>query len=228
MGAFPGAPAPGGLSGLPSGRLDNVGRLERPAGRRGASGVWSREAAGAPAGGGAHVRRGAHRAHLLTPSLSLLQAVADGVFYAELNELLMRELGGEGYSGVEVRVLAGRSTVKQRRQQGRSGRAGAAEAAKRARGRQQQEAEEQQRCRRGVRKQQRQRHRIAAAEAGAGAELVSLRHRSYSTCGRAGGQAGSLVAATGGSLSHGGSSPACLFRTAALPASNCAAVCRSA
>jgi hypothetical protein len=31
-----------------------------------------------------------------------MQAVADGVFYAELNELLMRELGGEGYSGVEV------------------------------------------------------------------------------------------------------------------------------
>lgn len=25
------------------------------------------------------------------------------MFYAELNELLMRELGGEGYSGVEVR-----------------------------------------------------------------------------------------------------------------------------
>lgn len=36
-------------------------------------------------------------------SASFLQAVADGVFYAELNELLMRELGGEGYSGVEVR-----------------------------------------------------------------------------------------------------------------------------
>ena len=34
-----------------------------------------------------------------------LQAVADGVFDAELNELLMRELGGEGYSGVEVRRL---------------------------------------------------------------------------------------------------------------------------
>ena len=34
-----------------------------------------------------------------------MQAVADGVFYAELNELLMRELGGEGYSGVEVRRL---------------------------------------------------------------------------------------------------------------------------
>lgn len=38
-----------------------------------------------------------------------LQAVADGVFYAELNELLMRELGGEGYSGVEV--SAGRGWV---------------------------------------------------------------------------------------------------------------------
>lgn len=35
-------------------------------------------------------------------SVACLQAVADGVFYAELNELLMRELGGEGYSGVEV------------------------------------------------------------------------------------------------------------------------------
>jgi small subunit ribosomal protein S3e len=30
--------------------------------------------------------------------------VADGVFYAELNELLQRELAEEGYSGVEVRV----------------------------------------------------------------------------------------------------------------------------
>lgn len=29
---------------------------------------------------------------------------ADGVFYAELNELLQRELAEEGYSGVEVRV----------------------------------------------------------------------------------------------------------------------------
>lgn len=29
--------------------------------------------------------------------------VADGVFYAELNELLTRELAGAGYSGVEVR-----------------------------------------------------------------------------------------------------------------------------
>ncbi|KAI5300895.1 40S ribosomal protein S3 [Ascosphaera pollenicola] len=30
--------------------------------------------------------------------------VADGVFYAELNEFFQRELGEEGYSGVEVRV----------------------------------------------------------------------------------------------------------------------------
>ena len=28
--------------------------------------------------------------------------VADGVFYAELNELLIRELGEQGYSGVEA------------------------------------------------------------------------------------------------------------------------------
>lgn len=33
-----------------------------------------------------------------------LQFVADGVFYAELNELLTRELAEHGYSGVEVRV----------------------------------------------------------------------------------------------------------------------------
>lgn len=30
--------------------------------------------------------------------------MADGVFYAELNELLTRELAEDGYSGVEVRV----------------------------------------------------------------------------------------------------------------------------
>lgn len=30
--------------------------------------------------------------------------MADGVFYAELNELLTRELAEHGYSGVEVRV----------------------------------------------------------------------------------------------------------------------------
>jgi len=31
--------------------------------------------------------------------------VADGVFYAELNELLMRELAEEGYSGVLHPIL---------------------------------------------------------------------------------------------------------------------------
>ena len=30
--------------------------------------------------------------------------MADGVFFAELNELLTRELAEDGYSGVEVRV----------------------------------------------------------------------------------------------------------------------------
>jgi ribosomal protein S3 len=30
--------------------------------------------------------------------------IADGVFYAELNEFFQRELAEEGYSGVEVRV----------------------------------------------------------------------------------------------------------------------------
>lgn len=30
--------------------------------------------------------------------------VADGVFNAELNEVFTRELGEDGYSGVEVRV----------------------------------------------------------------------------------------------------------------------------
>ena len=29
--------------------------------------------------------------------------VADGVFFAELNEMLVRELAEDGYSGVEVR-----------------------------------------------------------------------------------------------------------------------------
>jgi len=37
--------------------------------------------------------------------------VADGVFYAELNELLMRELAEEGYSGVEVRVTPTRTEI---------------------------------------------------------------------------------------------------------------------
>ena len=37
--------------------------------------------------------------------------VADGVFYAELNELLTRELAEDGYSGVEVRVTPMRTEV---------------------------------------------------------------------------------------------------------------------
>jgi len=37
--------------------------------------------------------------------------VADGVFYAELNELLTRELAEDGYSGVEVRVTPVRTEI---------------------------------------------------------------------------------------------------------------------
>jgi len=37
--------------------------------------------------------------------------VADGVFYAELNELLIRELSEDGYSGVEVRVTPTRTEI---------------------------------------------------------------------------------------------------------------------
>jgi small subunit ribosomal protein S3e len=37
--------------------------------------------------------------------------VADGIFYAELNEFLMRELAEEGYSGVEVRTTPSRIEV---------------------------------------------------------------------------------------------------------------------
>ena len=39
------------------------------------------------------------------------QFVADGVFYAELNELLTRELSEDGYSGVEVRVTPMRTEI---------------------------------------------------------------------------------------------------------------------
>jgi len=39
------------------------------------------------------------------------KAVADGVFYSELNELLQRELAEEGYSGVEVRVTPNRTEI---------------------------------------------------------------------------------------------------------------------
>jgi small subunit ribosomal protein S3e len=37
--------------------------------------------------------------------------VADGVFYAELNELLQRILGPDGYGGVEIRVTPIRTEV---------------------------------------------------------------------------------------------------------------------
>ncbi|KAG0024473.1 40S ribosomal protein S3 [Entomortierella chlamydospora] len=37
--------------------------------------------------------------------------VADGVFYAELNEFFQRELAAEGYSGVEVRVTPARTEI---------------------------------------------------------------------------------------------------------------------
>jgi small subunit ribosomal protein S3e len=37
--------------------------------------------------------------------------VADGIFYAELNELFRRELGEDGYAGVEVRVTPMRTEI---------------------------------------------------------------------------------------------------------------------
>eukprot|EP00033_Pygsuia_biforma_P000067 GCRY01000086.1.p1 GENE.GCRY01000086.1~~GCRY01000086.1.p1 ORF type:complete len:243 (-),score=78.51 GCRY01000086.1:78-806(-) len=39
------------------------------------------------------------------------KAVADGVFYAELNEFFQRELAEDGYSGVEVRVTPIRTDI---------------------------------------------------------------------------------------------------------------------
>ncbi|RWV93909.1 hypothetical protein BHE74_00036618 [Ensete ventricosum] len=41
----------------------------------------------------------------------LSQFVADGVFFAELNEVLTRELAEDGYSGVEVRVTPMRTEI---------------------------------------------------------------------------------------------------------------------
>jgi len=37
--------------------------------------------------------------------------IADGIFYAELNQLFIRELAEEGYSGVEVRVTPTRTEI---------------------------------------------------------------------------------------------------------------------
>ncbi|KAF9184821.1 40S ribosomal protein S3 [Haplosporangium sp. Z 11] len=44
-------------------------------------------------------------------ALLIVQFVADGVFYAELNEFFQRELAAEGYSGVEVRVTPARTEI---------------------------------------------------------------------------------------------------------------------
>lgn len=41
----------------------------------------------------------------------MYQFVADGVFFAELNEVLTRELAEDGYSGVEVRVTPMRTEI---------------------------------------------------------------------------------------------------------------------
>ena len=43
--------------------------------------------------------------------LSLSQFVADGVFKAELNAFLSKELAEDGYSGVEVRVTPTRTEI---------------------------------------------------------------------------------------------------------------------
>ena len=44
-------------------------------------------------------------------SLVILQFVADGVFKAELNSFLSKELAEDGYSGVEVRVTPTRTEI---------------------------------------------------------------------------------------------------------------------
>ena len=49
--------------------------------------------------------------HLLKGRLSSFQFVADGIFKAELNEFLTRELAEDGYSGVEVRVTPTRTEI---------------------------------------------------------------------------------------------------------------------
>ncbi len=43
--------------------------------------------------------------------VGLLQFVADGVMYAELNEMLMHELAEDGYSGVEIRKTLMRTEI---------------------------------------------------------------------------------------------------------------------
>ncbi|KAG1474308.1 hypothetical protein G6F56_000428 [Rhizopus delemar] len=43
--------------------------------------------------------------------ISKKRKVADGVFYAELNEFFTRELAEDGYAGVEVRVTPARTEI---------------------------------------------------------------------------------------------------------------------
>ena len=47
-------------------------------------------------------------AHAIT---KVRKYVADGVFKAELNTFLMRELAEDGYSGVEVRVTPSKTEI---------------------------------------------------------------------------------------------------------------------
>ena len=73
-----------------------------------------RLASRAPEKGCASRQAGCRQLHpifLTSYCLSDLQFVADGVFYAELNELLTRELAEHGYSGVEVRVTPIRTEI---------------------------------------------------------------------------------------------------------------------
>lgn len=49
--------------------------------------------------------------YTVTKPNCLLQFVADGVFKAELNNFLTRELAEDGYSGVEVRVTPTRTEI---------------------------------------------------------------------------------------------------------------------
>merc|ERR1711861_125095 len=55
-----------------------------------------------------------HRRNKMASSLNISKKrkfVADGVFYAELNEMLTRELAEDGYAGVDVRVTPLRTEI---------------------------------------------------------------------------------------------------------------------
>ena len=68
--------------------------------------------AGAERGAAARGGRGAGRGAAMAAQISKKRKfVADGVFYAELNELLTRELAEDGYSGVDVRVTPLRTEI---------------------------------------------------------------------------------------------------------------------